>query len=72
MPRRSGLDVYDAVRAFRQGTRVLLMSGYAADVIDQKRIDAEGIAVLPKPVRPTVLLETVRRVLDGTNASPAK
>lgn len=69
MPKKSGLDVVEAVQKFRQDTKVLLTSGYAADVIDQQRLDAAGIELLPKPVRPTVLLETVRRVLDRKKAA---
>ena len=64
MPRRSGLDIYDVVSGFRQGTKVIFTSGYAADVIDQKRVTEQHLQLLAKPVRPTVLLETIRRVLD--------
>lgn len=64
MPRGSGLDLYEAVAAFRQSTRIIFMSGYAADVLEQHPEVADGLLILPKPVRPTVLLEAIRRALD--------
>jgi len=60
MPRRSGREVYETVRAFRQDTKVLFVTGHAGEVDGPLE---PGTAVLTKPISPVELLVTVRRLL---------
>jgi two-component system, cell cycle sensor histidine kinase and response regulator CckA len=64
MPRRNGRDTFDAIRSLKPDVKALFMSGYAADVINCKGIDTEGLELLPKPFSPFALLAKVRTVLD--------
>ena len=65
MPRRNGKEAYEQIRAGAPGVKVLFMSGYTADIIQNKGIFAEGTPFLPKPIVPDHLLGKVRAVLDG-------
>ncbi len=69
MPKKSGRDVYDAVRASRADLPVLFVSGYSYDVLEggSKLVNA---ALLPKPFRPQELLLKIREMLDQGPAQP--
>ncbi len=71
MPKKSGRDVYDAVRASRADLPVLFVSGYSYDVLEggSKLVNA---ALLPKPFRPQELLLRIRDMLDHTPAPPTE
>ncbi|MBY0497901.1 MAG: response regulator [Cyanobacteria bacterium] len=62
MPGLKGPDLADRLRAMRPGIRVLLMSGYAADVVTPA--DLKEAALLSKPFSPAALLKAVRNILD--------
>ena len=64
MPIKNGRAVYDAVVSTRPGIKVLFMSGYTADIIDGKRVLAEGHNFLSKPFLPEELVAAVRAALD--------
>jgi PAS domain S-box-containing protein len=61
----SGLDLAARLTPVRPKMKVLFMSGYADDVINQRGGLAEDAAFLPKPFSPEVLARRVREVLDG-------
>ena len=64
MPKKSGRQVYDAIKAQSSKVPVLFCSGYAfADAKDQGL--PEGRQMLSKPYRPTELLQTIRSILDA-------
>ena len=64
MPVMSGTELYDRLREWYPGLRVLFMSGYGAEPI-RKRLDADSRAgFLPKPFAVPELLAAVRSVLD--------
>ena len=65
MPRKSGRDVYDAVRSVSPGVKVLFLSGYTADILGKKGIFDAGMEFLSKPVSPADLARKVRTMLDG-------
>jgi DNA-binding response OmpR family regulator len=62
MPGLKGPELADRMRAMRPGIRVLLMSGYAADVVTPN--DLKEAKLLSKPFAPAALLSAVRAVLD--------
>lgn len=64
MPRKSGKDVYEAVKAVRPDAKVLFISGYAADIIRRKGVFEEGVHFVSKPVSPFELLRKLREILD--------
>jgi PAS domain S-box-containing protein len=64
MPRMSGIELADALRARHREARVLFVSGHV-DVGASVRPLPSSAAFLQKPFRPTMLLRKVREVLDG-------
>jgi PAS domain S-box-containing protein len=69
MPRKNGKETYDEISAVRPAPKAIFMSGYTADVISRKGIDATGLNFLPKPLAPAVLLGKIREVLEGNGAA---
>ncbi len=65
LPDVNGLELVDAVRRTRPGTKTLLMSGYTENAaLLQGMIDAPLASFLEKPFGAEALLLRVRRVLD--------
>ncbi|NOU34109.1 MAG: response regulator [Polyangiaceae bacterium] len=65
MPRRSGLELVDAVLAFRQGTPIVVMSGYTSDPAGASRLGALGLRILNKPTSPSQVLTAIRQTIDA-------
>ncbi len=68
MPKKSGREVYDSVKAMRPDVRVLFISGYTADILHLKGIGGEAFQYLEKPIGPLALLHKVREILDAQQA----
>jgi PAS domain S-box-containing protein len=64
MPKKTGKEVYDAIRQKNQDIKVLFISGYDADMIQKKGVLDRGVNFISKPVSPDELLYKVRDVLD--------
>ena len=62
MPGLKGPELADRLRAIRPGLRVLLMSGYAAEVVTPT--DLKEAILLSKPFSPAALIKVVRAILD--------
>jgi signal transduction histidine kinase len=62
MPGIKGPELAARLRALRPGVRVLLMSGYAADVVTPG--DLKDASLVAKPFSPASLSRAVRSVLD--------
>ena len=67
MPGLKGPELAERLRAMRPGLCVLLMSGYAADVVTGA--DLREVTLLSKPFAPAVLVNAVRTVLDAAHSS---
>jgi signal transduction histidine kinase/CheY-like chemotaxis protein len=63
MPGMKGPELATRLRAARPSIRVMLMSGYAADVVTGE--DLKNATMLAKPFSPADLVQTVRDILDG-------
>ena len=66
MPHMSGLELAEEVRKLRPGLPVVVMSGGGFSVGEATNISSVADELLVKPFAAGALLETVRRVLDGT------
>jgi CheY-like chemotaxis protein len=64
MPRMSGREMVDRVRATRPDMRVLYMSGYTGDAIVRHGVIDAGMLLLGKPFTPGALITKIREVLD--------
>jgi PAS domain S-box-containing protein len=65
MPKKSGKNVYDAVKALNPAVKALFFSGYASNIIQQRAMIDEGLNFVSKPVSPHDLLRKVRMTLDS-------
>lgn len=65
MPKKSGKEAYDEIRAIKPDIRIIFMSGYAPEIIRHKGLIEDGMTVISKPVSPVDLLKKVRNVLNG-------
>jgi CheY-like chemotaxis protein len=66
MPQIGGRELADRLKAGRQETKVLYVSGYTDDATLHQGVSQTGTAFLPKPFTATALAHKVREVLDGT------
>jgi CheY-like chemotaxis protein len=64
LPDTNGRRLAREILANRPEMRTLFMTGYAAEVIDQRDVDEDDVAVLSKPFTGRDLLAAVREVLD--------
>jgi signal transduction histidine kinase/ActR/RegA family two-component response regulator len=65
MPRMSGKDVVDQLRRARPGLPILLVSGYAHDVLGRDVTLGERCAFLAKPFSEAALLDAVRALVES-------
>jgi PAS domain S-box-containing protein len=64
MPEMSGLELAKNLLSLRPGLRRLFMSGYAADLVANRGVRAEGHHFLHKPITHDALAARVRQALD--------
>jgi PAS domain S-box-containing protein len=69
MPEMNGKELADQVLLSHPETKVLFISGYTADAIDQHGISDESLNLLQKPFTASILAAKIREVLDG-HATP--
>ena len=64
MPKKSGKEVYDHIKAISPDMKILFTSGYTADVINTKGVLEEKMDFVSKPLTPHDLLAKIRQILD--------
>ena len=69
MPRRSGPEVFAAIKALNPGVSVIFTTGYTNEIAVLADLAESGVAVLKKPYSPSALCRRVREILDATTAS---
>ena len=65
MPRLSGRQVFDRLRARHPHIPVLFCSGYSADMLPPEIAPGDGFALLNKPYTSSELLERIHQLLHG-------
>ncbi|MHB8834924.1 MAG: hybrid sensor histidine kinase/response regulator [Candidatus Methylomirabilia bacterium] len=71
MPKKSGKEAYDEIRARWGNVNVLFLSGYAPDLVLRKLLSDAAVPFLQKPVSRQVLLDKVRELLESDPRRPA-
>jgi PAS domain S-box-containing protein len=64
MPKLSGPEAFDAIRAIEPSVAAVFTSGYA-DAASFRAVRQTGAPLVAKPYEPATLLRTVRRLLDA-------
>ncbi|TAN36765.1 MAG: PAS domain S-box protein [Verrucomicrobia bacterium] len=64
MPEQSGKDAAECIQKLRPGIRILYMSGYPADILEQYGHLPADLHVLQKPFSAAALAQQVRATLD--------
>jgi len=72
MPRMSGRELVDRVRATKPAMPVLYMSGYTEDAILRHGVRDASMLLLGKPFTPGDLVLKIREVLDRALAQPPR
>jgi CheY-like chemotaxis protein len=67
----SGLHVAECLRRENPALKVVIISGYNEEIIKSGDIQAQGIAVLPKPFEIGALAAMIQRMLHAPGARPA-
>ncbi|RJQ47635.1 MAG: response regulator [Gaiellales bacterium] len=69
LPDGNGVSLVNELVDGRSGIGVVLLSGYTADLVDRKQIEARGFDFLQKPFKLDELLETIDGALGGKGKS---
>jgi DNA-binding response OmpR family regulator len=69
MPDIGGEDAFDEIRRIRPDARIMLISGYSEERAAWHFIDKGLDAFMHKPFEPRILLERIRRIIDGNRHS---
>jgi PAS domain S-box-containing protein len=64
MPKMNGKEAMEEIRKISPESKIILISGYSADIVSQRALLDEGFEFVTKPVSPVKLLSKVREVLD--------
>ena len=63
MPGMNGIELADRIRTGYPGTKIIMMSGYSAEVISRRGISNRDFSILKKPISITELLESVHSAI---------
>jgi two-component system cell cycle sensor histidine kinase/response regulator CckA len=63
MPHKNGKEVYEEVKKIRPDIKMIFMSGYTADIVEQQGILEKGMNFIYKPTDTSELLEKIRAAL---------
>lgn len=65
MPGKSGIDLAEIFTNKLPDMKVVLMSGYAEEIVDKKNLIRPGYYFIEKPIIPSLLAFKLRSVFDG-------
>ncbi len=65
MPVKSGKEAYDSIKKIKPGIKALFMSGYTGDEEANRKIQAEGLRFLQKPVPLPEMIEAIWKTMEA-------
>jgi two-component system cell cycle sensor histidine kinase/response regulator CckA len=68
MPRMNGVELAESVRRIRPNIKVLFMSGYADEILNQSTLISGDYAFIEKSFAPEALLQKIRQLLPRPSA----
>ncbi|HEX8949366.1 MAG TPA: transporter substrate-binding domain-containing protein [Dissulfurispiraceae bacterium] len=63
MPKRNGCEVLEEIRKTNPRMKALFISGYPADILDNKKLTGDGVGFMHKPMDPRDLLRKIQEIL---------
>jgi two-component system, cell cycle sensor histidine kinase and response regulator CckA len=69
MPKKTGKEAYDEIKNITPDIKGIFLTGYAADIIQEKGLLQDTVLILRKPISPMDLLKKVRRALGDGKSS---
>lgn len=63
MPRKNGKELIKEIQSVKPDIKVIFMSGYSQDLIDDKSLIEDKTYFLPKPITPINLLKIIKEIL---------
>jgi len=70
MPEMNGRELADILHQRRPDTKIIFISGYADDTLDNYGVTGQNRVLVHKPLREKVLANKIREVLDGSYCPP--
>jgi PAS domain S-box-containing protein len=70
MPGMNGLALAERIQPQRPQVRILYMTAYAGDILQQRGVQRDDLDCLQKPFRPAELARKVRAMLDRASKGP--
>lgn len=64
MPEKNGKEAYDEIKRIRNNIKAVFISGYTAEMMQNKGLGENGLEFVSKPFAMNVLLKKVRDILD--------
>jgi polar amino acid transport system substrate-binding protein len=65
MPKKNGREAFADISFLKAGVKVIYVSGYTADFIQNRGVFEDVPQLIMKPVQPTELLTRIREILDN-------
>ena len=65
MPVMNGSDAYEEIRKIKPDVKALFITGYTADLVENKGLSLGDVGMVMKPVLPQELARRVRQALDS-------
>ncbi len=65
MPKKNGKQAYEEIRQIQPGIKKIYLSGYTADILDEKECIANDEIIITKPVLPDECLTKIQEVIQG-------
>ena len=64
MPKKNGKEVHEEIKKMGANVKVIFLSGYPAEMVNDTGLLGQGAQLIMKPVHPQHLLRTIREELD--------
>jgi PAS domain S-box-containing protein len=66
MPRMNGREAREEILKIRRDAKVIFMSGYSGDILEEETLRQEGVGFINKPVKPREVILQLQKVLAGS------
>lgn len=65
MPKKSGVEVYSEIKAIKENTRFIFMSGYDREMVSKIPLEDKTVKFILKPISVNTLIKTFQEILKS-------